>query len=59
MVMFFWMKRNSPVAEKDISRKMTSMVIMSMYATRFSASYTLLRALCVSRALAASSEIES
>ena len=34
--MFFWTKRISPVAEKDISRKMTNIVIMSMYATRFS-----------------------
>src|SRR6185312_10171239 len=52
--MFFWTNRISPVAEKDISRKMTNIVIMSMYATRFSGAYRLLRPACPSLAFATS-----
>ena len=52
--MFFCTNRISPVAEKDISRKMTSIVIMSMYATRLSGAYRLLRPACPSLAFATS-----
>ena len=52
--MFFWTNRISPVAEKDISRKMTNIVIMSMYATRFSGAYRLLRPAWPSLAFATS-----